>query len=188
ADYVKTVFNTIQQLIKDGQIVAGHDVASGGLITTLLEMCFADNNLGADIDLTNINEKDSYKILFGENAGIVFQSQNDAIEATLSKANIQFFNIGKVTSDDVLGIINRNEVFTMTIPRLRDMWFKTSFLVHQKQTANGLAKDRFDNYKTQPLNYNCPPHVTRLRDSARSDIKRPKAAIIREKGSNSERE
>uniref|UniRef100_UPI00404A133D phosphoribosylformylglycinamidine synthase subunit PurQ n=1 Tax=Gelidibacter sp. TaxID=2018083 RepID=UPI00404A133D len=188
ADYVKTVFNTIQQLIKDEQIVAGHDVASGGLITTLLEMCFADNNLGADIDLTDINEKDSYKILFGENAGIVFQSKDDAIEAILSNANIQFFNIGKVTSDDVLGVINRNEVFTMTISRLRDMWFKTSFLLDQKQTANGLAKDRFDNYKNQPLQYHFPAHFTGLLDSARSDIKRPKAAIIREKGSNSERE
>lgn len=188
ADYLKTVFNTIQQLIKDGQIVAGHDVASGGLITTLLEMCFADNNLGADIDLTDINEKDSYKILFGENAGIVFQSQDDTIEAVLSKAHIQFFNIGKVTSDDVLGIINRNEVFTMTVSRLRDMWFKTSYLLDQKQTANGLAKHRFDNYKNQPLNYIFPTHFTGLLDSARSDIKRPKAAIIREKGSNSERE
>lgn len=188
ADYVKTVFNTIQHLIKDGHIVAGHDVASGGLITTLLEMCFADTNLGADIDLTNISEKDSYKILFGENAGIVFQSKDATIEAILSQANIQFYNIGKVTSDDVLGVINHNEVFTMTVSRLRDMWFKTSFLLDQKQTANGLAKHRFDNYKNQPLQYNFPAHFTGLLDSARSDIKRPKAAIIREKGSNSERE
>jgi phosphoribosylformylglycinamidine synthase len=188
AEYVKTVFNTIQHLIKDDQIVAGHDVASGGLITTLLEMCFADNNLGADIDLTDINEKDSYKILFGENAGIVFQSKDTSIETVLLKANIQFFNIGKVTSDDVLGVINRNEVFTMTISRLRDMWFKTSFLLDQKQTASSLAKDRFDNYKNQQLQYTFPTHFTGLLDSARSDIKRPKAAIIREKGSNSERE
>lgn len=195
ATYVKTVFNTIQQLIKDGQIVAGHDVASGGLITTLLEMCFADNNLGADINVTAINEKDSYKILFGENAGIVFQSKDESIEAILIQAQIQFFNIGKVTSDDVLGIINRNEVFTMTISRLRDMWYKTSYLLDQKQTANNLAKDRFDNYKNQPLHYTFPTHFTGLIESTQSDKgvsgqaqSRPKAAIIREKGSNSERE
>ena len=47
ASYVATVFNTIQGLIMEDQIAAGHDVASGGLITTLLEMCFADTNLGA---------------------------------------------------------------------------------------------------------------------------------------------
>ena len=53
AAYVKTVFNTIQKLIKNNKIVAGHDVASGGMITTLLELCFSDNNIGAHIDLTD---------------------------------------------------------------------------------------------------------------------------------------
>ena len=57
ATYVKTVFNTIQKLIKSKQIVAGHDVASGGLITTLLEFCFAENNLGAELDIHNFQKK-----------------------------------------------------------------------------------------------------------------------------------
>src|SRR5690606_22823805 len=83
AGYVKTVFNTIQKLIKDGQIVAGHDVASGGLITTLLEMCFADNNLGAEINLSSLAEKDSLKVLFAENAGIIIQSKDASIETVL---------------------------------------------------------------------------------------------------------
>ncbi|MDG1501882.1 MAG: phosphoribosylformylglycinamidine synthase, partial [Ulvibacter sp.] len=52
ASYVATVFNTIQGLIMEDQIAAGHDVASGGLITTLLEMCFADTNLGATLNLS----------------------------------------------------------------------------------------------------------------------------------------
>ncbi len=190
ADYAKTVFNTIQQLIKDEHIVAGHDIASGGLITTLLEMCFADTNLGADIDLTDIGEKDSYKILFGENAGIVFQSKDATIETVLSQTGIEFYKIGTVTNQDVLSIINHNEVFTMTVSRLRDVWYKTSYLLDNKQTANGLAKVRFDNYKNQPLQYTFPTHFSGKysfpfgegRDGA------PKAAIIREKGSNSERE
>ena len=54
AAYVKTVFNTLQELIKNNKIVAGHDVASGGLITTLLELCFSDTNLGADLDLNSL--------------------------------------------------------------------------------------------------------------------------------------
>ncbi|PNQ72517.1 phosphoribosylformylglycinamidine synthase [Hanstruepera neustonica] len=195
ADYVKTVFNTIQQLIVDEQIVAGHDVASGGLITTLLEMCFADNNLGAELDITALAENDSFKVLFAENAGLVIQAADGSIETVLAEANIEFFNIGKVTESDVLSIINGTDVFTMTVSRLRDMWYKTSFLLDQKQTANGLAKDRFDNYKNQPLQYKFPAHFTGLLDSARSDKSvsgraqsRPKAAILREKGSNSERE
>ncbi|NRD23974.1 phosphoribosylformylglycinamidine synthase [Winogradskyella litoriviva] len=188
AAYVKNVFNTIQDLIKNDQIVAGHDVASGGLITTLLELCFADNNLGAELDLTNLGEKDSFKVLFAENAGLVFQSSDDSIEAELSNANIEFHKIGDVTESDVLGIINGNEVFTMTVSRLRDMWYKTSYLLDQKQTANGLAKDRFDNYKNQALEYKFPSHFTGKLSKTDSNKPRPKAAILREKGSNSERE
>jgi len=214
AAYVKTVFNTIQQLIKDEQIVAGHDVASGGLITTLLEMCFADNNLGAELDITALNQKDSFKVLFAENSGIVFQAKDTSVETVLTDANIEFHNIGKVTESDVLSIINQAEVFTMTISRLRDMWYKTSFLFDQKQTANDLAKDRFDNYKNQPLQFAFPSHFTgNLQDTLQlsgraqsrpldnlstefilsederlKETRRPKAAILREKGSNSERE
>ena len=188
SSFVKSTFNVIQQLIKDDKIVAGHDVASGGLITTLLEMCFADTNLGAELDITALNQKDSFKILFAENAGIVFQAKDNSIENILTKANVDFFNIGKVVEGDTLSVINHNEVFTITVSRLRDMWFKTSFLLDQKQTANGLAKDRFDNYKNQPLQYTLPNHFTGKLPVINSNKPKPKAAIIREKGSNSERE
>ncbi|WP_204346021.1 phosphoribosylformylglycinamidine synthase [Psychroserpens algicola] len=186
--YVKTVFNTMQQLIKDEQIVAGHDVASGGLITTLLELCFAEVNLGAELDLTQLGEKDSHKLLFSENAGIVFQAKDHTIERILSEANIDFFNIGKVTNTDVLSVINNNEVFTMTVSRLRDMWYKTSFLLDEKQTANGLAKTRYENFVQQPLVFNFPKHFTGKLPEIDTTKPRPKAAILREKGSNSERE
>ncbi|MFP4845708.1 phosphoribosylformylglycinamidine synthase [Winogradskyella sp. PE311] len=186
AEYVKNVFNTIQKLIKNNQIVAGHDVASGGLITTLLELCFADNNLGAELDITSIGEKDAFKILFAENAGIVIQSVDDSIESELSSANIDFHKIGHVTNSDVLGIINGNQVFTMTVSRLRDMWYKTSLLLDHKQTANKLADARFENYKNQALNYKFPEHFTGK--LPKFNASRPKAAILREKGSNSERE
>ncbi|OIQ22941.1 phosphoribosylformylglycinamidine synthase [Lacinutrix sp. MedPE-SW] len=184
--FVKTVFNTIQKLIKDEQIVAGHDVASGGLITTLLELCFADTNIGAELDITALNQKDSHKVLFAENAGIVFQSKDASIEAVLKEANIEFFNIGKVTDTDVLSVINNAEVFTMTVSRLRDVWYKTSFLLDQKQTANNLAEARYKNYAIQPLKYTFPKHFTGKLPALGNT--RPKAAILREKGSNSERE
>lgn len=90
AEYLKTVFNTIQELIKSKLIVAGHDVASGGLVTTLLEMCFADNNLGAELDLSELNEKDSVKLLFSENAGIVFQAKDDSIETYYLQRKLNF--------------------------------------------------------------------------------------------------
>ncbi|NMH86708.1 phosphoribosylformylglycinamidine synthase [Flavivirga algicola] len=186
ATYVKNVFNTIQNLIRDEKIVAGHDVASGGLITTLLEMCFADVNLGAELDVSNLGEKDAFKLLFSENSGIVIQSKDNSIESVLNDAHIKFHNIGKVTESDTLSIINHTEVFTMTVSRLRDVWYKTSYLLDQKQTANDLAEDRFNNYKNQPLQYIFPKQFTGKLPELNGN--RPKAAILREKGSNSERE
>ena len=184
--YVKQVFDVVQQLIKNDAIAAGHDVASGGLITTLLEMCFADQNLGAELDLSALNEKDSIKLLFAENSGIVFQAKNDeTIQAYTEALNI--VKIGDVTESDVLSIINQQEVYTLTVSRLRDVWFKTSYLFDTEQTANSLAKARFENYKHQPLTYQFPKDFTGILKDIPS-AKRPKAAIIREKGSNSERE
>lgn len=188
-EFFKSAFNVLQNLIKEGKIVAGHDVASGGLITTLLELCFADVNVGANLDLSTLNEADSIKLLFAENSGIVFQATDASVEQTLADNNIEFFKIGSVTESDRLNIKNGSDVFALSIAELRDTWYKTSYLLDQKQTANGLAKDRFDNYKNQPLKYTFPTHFTgKLTDTVGTVTNRPKAAIIREKGSNSERE
>lgn len=186
--YFKNVFNTIQNLVNQNLIAAGHDVASGGLITTLLEMCFADVNLGAEIDLSAINQEDSLKLLFSENSSIVIQTFNDEeIEKQLNQAGINFFKIGKASLSDNLNIINKNDIFNLTVSKQRDVWYKTSFLLDQKQTAENLAKTRFDNYKVQPLNFVFPKNFNGLKPNTELNF-RPKAAIIREKGSNSERE
>ncbi|CAM1368959.1 phosphoribosylformylglycinamidine synthase [Tenacibaculum xiamenense] len=185
----KTTFNVLQQLIRDEKVVAGHDVASGGLITTLLELCFADVNVGANIDLTSLSESDSIKVLFAENSGIVFQAADNSVEAILSENDIEFFKIGSVTESDRLNIKNNADVFALSVSELRDTWYKTSYLLDSKQTANDLAKDRYDNYKNQPLKYTFPTNFTgKLEDIVGNVSNRPKAAIIREKGSNSERE
>ncbi len=185
----KKTFDVIQNLIRDNKIVAGHDIASGGLITTLLELCFADVNIGAELDLTGINESDSVKLLFAENAGIVIQSSlNSNIESVFSKNGIEFFNIGKAKEGESLHIKNADDSFTLNIAALRNTWYKTSFLLDQKQTANNLAKDRFENFKKQPLKYEFPIHFMGRKPIINTSKPRPKAAIIREKGSNSERE
>ncbi|MGS0524113.1 phosphoribosylformylglycinamidine synthase [Zobellia nedashkovskayae] len=187
AAYFKTVFNTIQNLIKEDEIAAGHDVASGGLITTLLELCFADINLSAELDLSSLGEEDTIKLLFSENSGIVFQAKNESVEQKLADLNIDFKKIGNVVSGTVLKIRNGGMEMGLNIDSLRDTWFKTSYLLDNKQTAKNLAKDRFDNYKNQPLQYKFPKNVN-LSTVPASIGKRPKAAILREKGSNSERE
>jgi phosphoribosylformylglycinamidine synthase len=187
SDFVKNTFNTIQNLIKGDKIKAGHDVASGGLITTLLEMCFADVNLGADFNLSTLNEEDSIKVLFSENAGLVFQA-DASVETILSENNIEFFTIGSTNNSGTVNIKNNKDIFSFDVSEMRDVWYKTSFLLDNKQTANGLAKNRFDNYKNQPLTYSFPKHFTGKLPKIAKNKQRPKAAIIREKGSNSERE
>ena len=185
--FVKNTFNIIQNLIKEDKIYSGHDIASGGLITTLLEMCFADNNIGANIDLTSLSEKDSIKLLFSENAGIIFQA-NSQIEKTLTDHHIEFFTIGTAVKEEVLTIKNHEDTFSLNVSELRDTWYTTSFLLDQKQTANGLAKHRFNNFKKQPLHYKFPENFTGILPTIDKTTSKPKAAIIREKGSNSERE
>ncbi len=185
AAFFKKAFNTVQELISENQIVAGHDIGSGGLITTLLEMCFADTNLGAQLDFSAFAEKDLVKILFAENIGLVLQAKSDVeVEAKLNANQIEFFKIGNVTNTPTLEIAD----WELDIAEYRDVWFKTSFLLDQKQAKNGTAKERFDNYKNQALQFSFPTHFTGKKPVIDASKSRPRAAIIREKGSNSERE
>lgn len=189
ADYVRTVFNTIQQLISEGRILAGHDVASGGLITTLLELCFADVNLGAQLDLTELGETDTVKVLFSENCGVVIQASEDAsVEALLSEKNIQYTKIGSVSNEAVLTIQNHGSEFSFDVPETRDTWYRTSYLLDSKQTNEQHAGERFQNYKNQPLAFTFPSSFTGQLPTIDPNKPRIKGAILREKGSNSERE
>ena len=78
-------------LLKKQLIVAGHDVGSGGLITSLLEICFPSKNIGAELDFSSLNEKDSAKLLFNENISVILQAENDIeFEQFSLKINIQF--------------------------------------------------------------------------------------------------
>ncbi|GGG47761.1 phosphoribosylformylglycinamidine synthase [Croceivirga lutea] len=188
AAYFKKAFNAIQEEIKAGNIKCGHDIGSGGLITTLLEICFADNNLGAAIDLSGLNENDTIKLLFAENIGIVFQAKT-SVALGLQSRGINVINIGTPGNEATLKLKNQGVEIGLNIASLRDTWFKTSYLLDDKQTANGLAKERFENYKNQPLTYSFPDNFNGNEIIVNSESnKKPKAAILREKGSNSERE
>ncbi|OJV12725.1 MAG: phosphoribosylformylglycinamidine synthase [Dyadobacter sp. 50-39] len=187
ASQFKAVFNTIQQLIKAGKIQAGHDIGSGGLITTLLEMCFADRDLGAAIDLSTLGDQDIIEKLFSENVGIVFQADESA-EVTLEESGIPFHKIGTVNLASTLTVKDATGKWDFDIDQLRDVWFKTSYLLDEKQTGNGLAKERFANYKHHLLRYKFPAQFDGKKPVIDAGKPRPKAAVLREKGSNSERE
>ncbi len=196
ATFFKNTFNTIQKLILENQILAGHDIGSGGLITTLLEMCFADNNLGAKLSFNAFKEKDLIKILFSENIGVVLQTKDDQIFETILHDNqIEFFKLGNVESSNELKIND----FKFQISDLREKWFETSFYLDQKQCKNGKSLERYENFANHTLIYSFPNQFTGKRPDTStalsgtnsvisSAVMKPKAAIIREKGSNSERE
>lgn len=183
-------FDLIQGFIKSKIIVAGHDIGSGGLITTLLEMTFADNRAGASIDLTQLEEREMVKLYFSENVGIVFQAANGSetkIEKMFEDAGLQCYPIGRYQSGGKLTIKNYDKRFEYEIATLRDVWYKTSYLLDTFQSGPQKALERYHHYKVQPLNYEFPKQFTGKLPKIPIE-KRIKAAVIREKGSNSERE
>ena len=184
-------FNAVQNLIKSGHIVAGHDIGSGGLITTLLEMCFADLNLGASLDLSALGEGDDIKLLFSENVGLVFQTaigKEKMVSEAFETIGIIVHKIGFVNDYPSLTIKTLHNDYSLEINTWRDVWYRTSYLLDCKQSGEFKAKERYDNYKNQALKFNFPKHFTGKIPAIYIDKPRIKAAIIREKGSNSERE
>lgn len=193
-EYFVTAFNAIQQLIVEGRIIAGHDISSGGLITTLLEMTFASNKLGMNIDLTDIGETDIIKLLFSENPGLVIQVKDTiAVQSFLNAYKVDSIWIGDISTNRHLDVKNDSEKWSFEIDKMRDIWYKTSYLLDRKQCGSKLALDRFNNYKNQPLQYNINPKFTGTFESFSINAKRRektgvRAAIIREKGVNGDRE
>ena len=185
AKYFKKVFDTFQDLIKSNLIISGHDISSGGLITTLLEMCFPENKIGAKIDLSFYEQSDIVKLFFSENIGIVFQAKQ-VVEKEFDIKEISYNKIGNVNDSGVLSISEKDNSYNYLVSKYRDIWYKTSYLLDINQSGKVKAKERFENYKNQPLKFSFPKTFTGL--IKKNSNKRIKAAVIREKGSNSERE
>lgn len=184
-------FDLIQLLCRDGVIVAGHDIGSGGLITTLLEMCFSDPGAGAQIEVTGLGEADNIKVLFAENAGLVFQIQaglEEKTEYSFREKGLSLIKMGAYKSGGMLEVKNNSDLFSFKISEWRDVWYRTSWLLDQKQSGVHKADERYKNYKDQPLTYCFPAGFDGKKPETASPGQRIKAAVIREKGSNSERE
>lgn len=192
--YFVAAFNALQQLIEEGKVLAGHDISAGGMITALLEMTFASNSLGLKIDLSGLPETDIIKLLFSENPGVLIQVEDLAgVQALLSKHNIANYSIGSISQERKVSITKGMQTWQFDINSLRDTWFKTSYLLDRKQSGEQLALERFSNYKVQPLQYHLPSKFKGTFESFGIDPKRRertgvKAAIIREKGVNGDRE
>jgi len=193
ADYFSKAFNTIQILIKEGLILAGHDISAGGMITTLLEMNFANCDHGMRVDLSGIDEKDSIKLLFSENPGIIIQIKNDDVTDILKKNNIKFEVIGEVIPERHIKVQHNSNDYIFDIDDLRNFWYHTSFSMDKKQSGEEHAKCRYNNYSKQDLHYNFNSQFSGVPADLGIEMSRRKtsgikAAIIREKGVNGDRE
>jgi phosphoribosylformylglycinamidine synthase len=191
--YFATAFETIQQLIKQDLILAGHDISEGGLITALLEMCFSVSDVGLTLNL-NLAGKDLITILFSENPGLILQIEKEKEALSILDANkIEYQILGHVTHERSVTIRHSKELITFNIDELRDVWFKTSFLLDSMQRNKEHATKRYENYKHQALAYNFQKKFdgqfkTYGIDPFRRKSTGIKAAIIREKGVNGDRE
>jgi phosphoribosylformylglycinamidine synthase len=191
--YFSEVFNAIQVLISQGRIISGHDISAGGMLTTLLEMCFSNTTGGITVNLTAIGEADSVKLLFSQNPGIIIQvREEDEVEDFLLENGISYYSIGHPVHDRVLFVSNNAENFSFDINHMRDKWFRSSYLLDRRQCGPELAKVRFENYKNHCLEFKLGSFEGTFKSLGITPDRRKKngitAAIIREKGVNGDRE
>ena len=203
-EYFRDAFNAVQELINKGLVLAGHDISAGGLITCLLEMCFANTEGGLEISVDKFKHTDLVKILFAENPAIVVQVRNKdkkEFKEILDEAGIGYVKIGQPTEERHILVEHDGQTYQFGIDYLRDVWYETSYLLDTKQSFNGCARQRYENYKEQPLEYNIVHTVANDGDKPfdgtfaqqgindnRREASGIRAAIIREKGTNGERE
>lgn len=195
-EYFRDAFLAIQQLVNEGLIMAGHDISAGGLLTCLLEMCFANVEGGININLDKLKGCDIVQALFAENPGIIIQvsDENSAhVKKILDDAGVGYIKIGVPSQERHINVSKDGYDYQFDIDQLRDVWYSTSYLMDRKQSFNGKAKERFENYKKQPLDIVFGKNFTgKLAQWGLNPERRTasgiKAAVIREKGTNSERE
>ena len=211
--YFADAFEAVQELVKKGIVLAGHDISAGGLATTLLEMTFANaykSGLANDlyINLDGITDGDVVKTLFAENPGVVIQikeADKQRFFDVMEDLEVQYAYIGKpakISAADgsekrVVDIYNGEaKVASLNIDEMRETWYETSHLLDRKQSFNGMADERAKNYANQPLEFKFNADFTGKLEQfgleknlgSRKVGERPVAAIIREKGTNGERE
>lgn len=156
-DYFRDAFNAVQELVNRGLLLAGHDISAGGLITTLLEMTFANTEGGMDICLDKFAQNDLVKLLFAENPGVVVQvadKHKKEFKELLDEAGVGYVKLGKPAEERQIMVTFDDATYQFGIDYLRDIWYETSYLLDTKQSMNGCAKQRFENYKQQPVEFN----------------------------------
>ncbi|KAF7203424.1 phosphoribosylformylglycinamidine synthase isoform X1 [Nothobranchius furzeri] len=187
-------FNTTQWLIQDRLLSAGHDISDGGLISCLLEMAFAGNR-GVDVELSSAGFG-IMELLFGEELGLVLevsQSDLETVQRRYSEAGVECRRIGRTCGFGPEALVrvqvDGQEVLNESLAGLRAVWEDTSFQLerHQanelcvKQEEEGLLK------RTQPF-FKLTFNPLETPDVHQFTAGSPRVAVVREEGSNGDRE
>ncbi len=192
--YFMAAFAAVQELVERELLLAGHDISAGGIIVTLLEMLFPHNNTGLRANLEKFKCEDTVRLLFSEKPGVVIQvSDLEKVTAILDKTGAEYLHFGEVSLKREMKLTHMGEKYSFNIDKLRDTWYKSSYLLDRKQSGEKLAKARYGNYKKQDLQFKFPQKFSGTFAEYGIDPKRRtaggiKAAIIREKGINGDRE
>nr|XP_054754771.1 phosphoribosylformylglycinamidine synthase-like isoform X2 [Lytechinus pictus] len=193
ASLLAAAFNVTQELITDGLLTAGHDISDGGLITCLIEMAFA-GNCGINVDLPTNDDAKPLELLFSEELGLVLETTQSDAEAVCRRYTDQGITCsvigqtgGESAETKIVINMNGNTILDDSMTRLRDVWEATSFQLERLQTnqvcvvqEEALLKNR----KAPPYKLTFDPQPP----TPIQETNRPKVAVIREEGSNGDRE
>jgi phosphoribosylformylglycinamidine synthase len=190
--YFVKAFNLVQSLILEEKILAGHDISAGGMITALMEMCFSNTEGGMEVDITGAGP-DTVAVLFSENPGILIQvRQHHAICGLLEKEGIRYQVIGRPIGEREIQLRTREKTEIFPIDHYRDLWFRTSYLLDRKQSGEAMAAERYSSYKHHALDFSLGSFKGTFKELGANPDRRSetgaRAAIIREKGVNGDRE
>lgn len=185
----KSAFNVTQQLIDDGKILSGHDRSDGGLIVTLLEMAFA-GNCGIKVDLP---DSDTICALFNEEAGLVLEVDAAGVASIIQSykdVGVSISHIGSVISNDSIEVkIGETVVIKGKMTEYRDIWEATSFQLERLQrNPECVAQEEvgLKHRKTPAWTLTYEPTYTS--EEVMTKENKPKVAILRQEGSNGDRE
>jgi len=189
-EILKRAFHAIQRLISENLILAGHDISDGGLITTFLEMAFA-GNCGLRIRMDG--PWSPLERLFAEELGAVIECDvNDVrkVIEILDSFHLRSTLIGETTEEKkILVTYNSQKVLESDMRVLRQWWEETSYQIERLQMNSQCADEERKNiFDRKGPSYIIPfkPKPTPALLLEGKD--KPEVAILREEGSNGDRE
>ncbi len=188
-ELLKRAFNAIQKLIAENLILAGHDRSDGGLAATLAEMAMS-GNCGLE---TNLDEKEeAIPQLFSEELGLVIEylpEAEDRIRSLLRGHGVPFRILGETRAGRQF-VLRRgaDTVLDIATPVLLCWWEAVSDEIEQLQMNPDRAREQAGLHDRRGPRYHLTFEPEPTPDSLLRGENKPRVAVLREEGSNGDRE